>query len=147
MKARLRHFPISLKRARAFVGKEHRHIKKTAGGKFAIGARFKDELVGVVIVGRTTGPNQDEEVVAEITRLATNGKRNACSFLIRRARRAIQAMGYQRLITYNRRGESGASLRGAGCVPEAPVRARQWNRKKRPRAAHEAVDKVRWRVA
>lgn len=145
---RLQLLPISLWEARAFVGKEHRHRKKIRGGKFALGATFKGQLVGVVIVGRTTGPTSDR-LRAEVTRLATNGHHNACSFLYRRARRVVQAMGYTSLKTYNLTTESGASLRAIGAQREFFVKAREWNRRKRPRAhqgGSQSVDKWRWEL-
>ena len=52
MAKNLKIVPLSLKEANEFVTKYHRHNKKCQGYKFSLGAIFKNELVGVVIVGR-----------------------------------------------------------------------------------------------
>ena len=52
MNSKLHPTPIALREANEFVRNFHRHNKPTQGGKFAIGAVYDDELVGVAIVGR-----------------------------------------------------------------------------------------------
>ncbi len=56
-----------------------------------------------------------------MTRLVTNGHRNACSFLYARAARAAEAMGARSIQTFTREAEGGASLRAAGWTLEAVV--------------------------
>jgi hypothetical protein len=73
----------------------------------------------------------------EVTRVATDGTKNACSALYGAAWRAAKALGYHRLVTYTQEGESGASLRGAGwkvigqrkarCGWDTPARHREGN--------------------
>jgi hypothetical protein len=84
------------------------------GALFALGVEKGGELVGVAIVGRPVGRGLQDGRTVEITRVATDGTRNACSFLYGRCRRAAAALGYRRVITYTRQDESGASPRAAG---------------------------------
>lgn len=125
--------PLGLKEANRFVGLEHRHVGPVVGYRFAIGATLNTELVGVAIVARTTGRGLHSPMRAEITRLATNGTRNACSFLYQRAKRIVQLMGYTSLKTYTRTDESGASLAAIGACCEAELKARSWERSSKNR--------------
>jgi hypothetical protein len=91
-------------------------------------------LVGVATVGRPVARHMDDGLTAEVTRTCTTGVSNANSKLYGAAWRAARGMGYQRLITYTHDGETGASLRAAGLVPVAPLRARPgWTTSSRPR--------------
>jgi hypothetical protein len=77
---RLRVVPVDLKTANEFVRRRHRHSRPVVGYKFAVGV--EDEtgtLRGVAIVGRPVAPKLDDGLAAEITRLCTDGARNACS--------------------------------------------------------------------
>jgi hypothetical protein len=135
MSARLELVPINLRDANAFVGVEHRHCDPVVGHKFALGCRADGKLCGVVIVGRTTARGIHTSLTAEVTRLATDGTWNSCSFLYARAKRVVQAMGYTSLKTYTRVDESGGSLRAIAACCEAELKARSWaqSSKKRPR--------------
>jgi len=73
--------PIGLRVARAFVQDVHRHHDAPQGGKFALAAWHHGQLVGVAIVGRPVSRMLDNGLTAEVIRVATNGTRNACSFL------------------------------------------------------------------
>ena len=50
----------------------------------------------------------------EVTRVATDGAKDACSALYGACRRATFALGYTRLVTYTLASETGVSLKGAG---------------------------------
>lgn len=130
---KLTHRPITLKAANRFVGIEHRHVGPVVGCKFALCAFQGDHMVGVVIVARTTAAGLHDDLRAEVTRLATDGTRNACSFLYQRARRVVQTMGYTSLKTYTRTDESGASLRAIGACCEAELEARSWAKSNKKR--------------
>ena len=106
--------PLSLRDANEFVRKHHRHNRPVQGSKFCIGLEKDAVLCGVVIVGRPVARKLDNGITAEITRLCTDGTRNACSMLYAAARKAAKAMGYERIYTYTLQEESGASLRAAG---------------------------------
>lgn len=106
--------PVTLETANDFVRRLHRHSRPVTGSKFAIGCQMAEQLVGVAIVGRPVAPRLDDGLTAEITRVCTDGTRNACSMLYGACRRAARAMGHTRVITYTLPEEGGASLRAAG---------------------------------
>lgn len=111
----LRIVPTDLKTANDFVRAMHRHSRPVVGYRFAVGvADETGKLRGVAIVGRPVAPRLDDGVAAEITRLCTDGARNACSMLYGAARRAARALGYGPIYTYTLPDEGGASLRAAG---------------------------------
>jgi len=118
---RLRVVPCNLRTANEFVRLRHRHSRPVVGHKFAVGVEACTadsgeawELVGVAIVGRPVAPRLDDGTAAEVTRLCTDGTRNACSMLYGAARRAARALGYHPIYTYTLPEEGGASLRAAG---------------------------------
>jgi hypothetical protein len=110
----LRLKPVSLSEANEYVKQRHRHHKPVVGHKFSIGCEVDGELAGVVIAGRPVSRYLDDGRTLEVTRLCTDGTRNACSFLYAAAARAAAAMGYDRIITYTLDTENGASLRASG---------------------------------
>lgn len=140
--------PITLREARAFVDRHHRHHPAPVGGLFAIGAADAGSVVGVAIVGRPIARMLADSYTAEVTRLCTSGTFNACSMLYGAAWRAARAMGYRRLITYTLTTEPGTSLRAAGWRDVAKVKAEGWSRPSRPRVElHPEQEKIRWEVS
>jgi hypothetical protein len=142
--------PMPIKDACAFVNQTHRHHIAPHGGLFAIGAAEAEKIVGVVIVGTPVARNNADGWTAEVTRLASDGSKNVCSFLYAAAWRAARGMGYRRLLTYTLTTEPGTSLRAAGwkCVGETG--GGTWNRPNsgRPRVdKHPTQLKLRWEVA
>lgn len=124
---------IGLDEANAFVAARHRHHKPVVGHLFSIGAALNGEIVGVAIVGRPVARMRDDGVTAEITRLCTDGTKNACSFLYGAAARAAFALGFKRIGTYILTSEPGTSLTAAGWRQIAEVRGRSWSCASRPR--------------
>ena len=125
--------PITLAEANEFVRQHHRHHEPVVGHKFSIGAAKGDEIVGVVIVGRPVSRARDDGATLEVTRLCTDGTRNACSFLYGAAARAAFALGYERLGTYIMQSEGGASLRAVGWKQVGKTKGKPWNMPGRPR--------------
>ncbi len=122
--------PCSLAEANAFVAVHHRHHQPTPVAKFSIAAMDKSgRLVGVVIVGLPKARMAMDGWTLEVTRLATDGTRNACSFLYGAARRAVLAQGYTRLLTYTLAEEEGGSLRASGFTLEAEIKGESWKRR------------------
>lgn len=112
---RLAVVPVDLKTANEFVRKLHRHSRPVVGHRFSVGVACQDGVLrGVAIIGRPVAPRLDDGKAAEITRLCTDGTRNACSMLYGAARRAARALGYAPIYTYTLPDEGGASLRAAG---------------------------------
>lgn len=140
--------PITISDAKVFVGQNHRHHKPPQGGLFAVACAEGETVVGVAIIGRPVSRMLDDGWTAEVTRLATDGTRNACSILYSAAWRASRSLGYRRLVTYILDTEPGTSLKAAGwkCVGEAG--GGKWSRKGRPRVdSHPTQLKFRWEAA
>ena len=110
----LRLEPITISEAKRFVKRFHRHHEPPQGALCAVGASDGDQIVGVAIIGRPVARMNQDGYTAEVTRLATDGTRNACSLLYAACRRIAKGLGYRRLITYILESEPGTSLRAAG---------------------------------
>jgi len=121
--------PLTLKQANEIVARLHRHHRPVVGHRFSIGAMVGAVLVGAIIVGRPVARACDQTYTFEVTRLVTDGTKNACSFLYARAARAAEAMGARRIQTYTLPSEGGNSLRAAGWTLETVVSptAAGWN--------------------
>ncbi len=139
--------PMTLRDARAYVDAVHRHHRAPQGGLFAIGLAEGEQIVGCAIVGKPVARMNDDDWTAEVTRLATDGSRNACSMLYGAAWRAARALGYRRLITYTLATEPGTSLRAAGWRVVGQTSGGSWNVPSRPRIdKHPLEPKLRWEV-
>ena len=143
--------PISVKHASAFVAEHHRHHGAPQGAKFALAAWHanlgepRERLVGVAMVGRPVSRILDDGRTAEVIRVATDGTRNASSFLYGAAKRAAQAMGYRKVVTYTLPDESGASLRAVGWNRMGVAGGGTWSRIARIRTeTHPTQVKIRW---
>ncbi|WP_249142713.1 XF1762 family protein [Bradyrhizobium sp. AUGA SZCCT0160] len=130
---KLRHIRVRLPEANAFVSEHHRHHKPVVGHLFSIGAVMGDKLVGVAIVGRPVARMRDDGVTAEVTRLCTDGTRNACSFLYGASARAAFALGFQRIGTYILASETGGTLNAAGWRMIGETKGGSWSRPSRGR--------------
>ena len=105
------------------------------------------KVVGVAIVGRPNARMEQNGYTCEVTRLATDGSRNACSMLYRAAWRAARAMGYLRLVTRILIDESGVSLKAAGFACKGPSGGGSWSRSSRPRVDTSPTgQKVLWEM-
>ena len=139
---------VPLREANAFVLEHHRHHTATRGCLFCVGAAVDGHMVGVVIIGRPVARELQDGWTAEVTRLATDGTRNACSTLYAAAWRAWRAQGGRRMVTYTLPSEGGASLRGAGWRLIGEAGGGSWSREGRPRVdKHPLQAKLRWEAA
>jgi hypothetical protein len=137
--------PVSLADANDFVANHHRHHKPLSFHKFSVGCASAGSLVGVAIVGRPVSRNLDDGQTLEVSRLCTDGTKNACSMLYNAAWRAAKAIGYKKIITYILDSENGASLKAAGWNKEADVKYQSWDRPGRRRNTDAPIcDKQRW---
>lgn len=136
-----------LSTANDFVALVHRHHKPVRGHRFSIGAQIGGRLVGVVIVGRPVARRTDQTQIAEVTRLATDGTKNACSFLYARAARAAESLGYREIQTFILESEPGTSLVAAGWECLGPTAGGDWNRPSRRgrRVDQPQEPKSKWR--
>jgi len=139
--------PIYLKEANEFVKRFHRHSLPTTGGRFAVAAEKDGKVVGVMISGRPIARLLDNGETLEVLRVATDGTKNANSFLYGVAIKIARLMGYKKVITYNLSKESGSSLKAIGACP-IPIPAQSWDRPNRTRKKQPVYreSKNRWEI-
>jgi hypothetical protein len=137
--------PIELAEANAFVAQHHRHHRKTIGHRFSLGAAKAGVIVGVSIVGRPVARGNKDGHTVEVTRVATDGSKNVCSFLYGACRRAAFALGYRRVITYILDTEPGTTLKAAGFRLVGQRGGGSWSCPSRPRVdKHPLQGKLLW---
>jgi hypothetical protein len=138
--------PLTLAQANEFVELLHRHHKKVQGHRFSLGAETGGKLVGACIVGRPVAWKTAQYRVAEVTRLVTDGTKNACSFLYGAAARVAREMGFDSIQTFILITEPGTSLAASGWrrMNEARNDGKRWNSRPGRREDTPAEPKVRW---
>ena len=138
--------PIAMKDARTYIREHHRHNKEPRGGKWCLSVYDGDRLCGVSVSGRPVARALDDGRTLEITRVCTDGTKNACSILYGTNVRIAREMGYTRVVTYTLASEPGISLRAAGFQNCGSAGGGTWNCPTRPRdenrTPHEK--KIRW---
>jgi hypothetical protein len=143
--ATMRAVPLTLAQANSLVSSLHRHHKPVRGHRYSIGAEKDGKMVGAVIIGRPVARMVSQYEVAEVTRLVTDGTKNACSFLYSRAAQAAQAMGFKKIQTYILEDEPGTSLRAAGWVCEGVTTGGDgWTSRPNRRTDQPICPKTRW---
>lgn len=125
--------PIFQDEAFAFIQQYHRHHKKPVGSIFQIAVTDGERIVGVAVIGRPVSRMLQNGFTAEVTRLCTDGTKNACSMLYSASWRIAKEMGYKRLITYILNTESGVSLKASNWKLIGERGGGSWNVKSRPR--------------
>jgi hypothetical protein len=140
--------PLTLKQANSLISKLHRHHKPVQGHRFSVGAEKHGNLIGAVVVGRPVSRGCDPYGTAEVTRLVTDGTKNACTFLYATAARICRDMGFDKIQTYILNSESGHSLMCAGWILDGVTAGGDWNHSKRyagkRRTDQPMVLKQRW---
>ncbi len=110
----LRVAPITVRAARAKVAKWHRHLPELQGGLFACQlVDAEGECVGVAVAGNPARAWQGTGRLV-VSRVATDGTKQACSMLYGAICRAARALGYLEVWTYTLPEEPGTSLRASG---------------------------------
>ena len=137
---------LELDEANDLVAKLHRHHKPVRGHRFSVGAVQDGCLVGAAICGRPVARKTDYKTVLEVTRLVTDGTKNACSFLYGAASRAAKVLGYARIQTFILESESGASLIAAGWEKSDEISkgADGWHSRTGRRNDQPEQPKIRW---
>ena len=126
--------PITQPDAFAFIAQHHRHHRPPVGALWWQAVHDDaGQLVGVAISGRPVARALDDGLTVEVTRLCTDGTPNACSMLYAAARRAAEAKGYRRGLTYILASEPGTSLRAAGWQSLWTTSGGSWDRPARRR--------------
>lgn len=115
--------PLGVRAACAEVARLHRHLPRIVGGLVGVASQPKARL-------------SRDGFTVEITRVATDGHRNACSKLYGALMRASAAVGYRKAITFTRLDEPGTSLRAAGFADDGLTRDQSWSRPSRGRGEH-----------
>jgi hypothetical protein len=143
--------PVSFAEAKEFIRIHHRHCDPPVGWKYGAALFNGRELIGVVTAGRPVSRVLAAKRCIEVTRVCVKDLRphalvaNACSMLYGYACREAFERGYNRVVFYTMRHESGASLRAAGFSPVATSRGGSWSRRGRRREDRKAPGpKVRW---
>lgn len=140
--------PISLKEANEFVASHHRHHKPVVGHKFSISAYLGSSMVAVCIVGRPVSRHRDDGLTLEVTRMCSDGTKNACSFLYGAAARATFAIGYKKLGTYTTPEEGGASLKASNWRLISSTPGKSWSCPSRPREDNHPLGmKLLWEIS
>lgn len=140
-------FPV----AKEFIREHHHHCGPPQGWKYGAALFNGDDMVAVMTAGRPGSRHLDAQGCMEITRVCVKDVEphglvaNACSILYGYACREAFKRGYERVVTYTKKSESGASLRAAGFVPVAVSQGGEWGRPGRPRrSGRNTVPKIRW---
>lgn len=133
--------PIFQREAFEFITMHHRHHKKPVGSVFQIGLSDGEKIVGVAVVGRPNGRRQQDGFTLEVTRLCTDGTKQACSMLYAACWRAARAIGYRKLITYVLSSESGTSVKAAGWKLIGERGGGSWSVPSRPRVDKHPIQK------
>jgi hypothetical protein len=141
--------PLSLAQANEFIAKHHRHHGPLRFHKYSIGVAKNGKLVGACVVHRPVNPTMDDGFTLEVSRLCTDGTKNACSFLLARAAQAAKALGYRRIQTYTLEEETlktrGASMWASGWLFSHVSKGDTWNHRGRSRVdKHPTGDKFCW---
>lgn len=144
----LRLVPVSLDVANEHVAAWHRHNAPVVQCIFRVGvASAEGVLRAVAIVESPKGRGNMDGDTLEVTRLASDGTKNACSMLYGACARAAFALGYRRVITYTQATEAGSSLRAAGyrVIAQRPARP-GWDTVSRPRnnTHYKSVQRQLW---
>lgn len=125
----------------------HRHSGMVVQAILCLAAYKGNVLVGVATVGRPVARCLDNGATWEVTRVATDGTRNACSALYAETRRRAKRAGIERLVTYTRASESGSSLRALGIKPPIRLPSRKangWQNRSNRKSGEPAV--FRWHI-
>ena len=137
---------LELAEANKLVETLHRHHKPAVGHRFSIGVMNDNVLCGAAIIGRPVSREINYKEVVEVTRLVTDGTKNACSILYAAAARAARELGYRRIQTYILGTELGTSLRAAGWTFDVITSGGNWNHgwRKGRRIDQPMLSKQRW---
>ena len=137
--------PIGLKAANKYVAAYHRHHKPVRGCKFCVSVEDDSGVCcGVAICGRPISRYLDNGTTLEITRVCTNGTKNACSMLYGACIRAARALGYKKVITYTLLSETGASLKAANFINDGIAGGLIWTGKRKRDNGVPPEKKTRW---
>lgn len=138
---KLKIVPVELKEANSFIAEHHRHHKPVQGHRFSLGVVCGGKLVGVATIGRRVARLTNQKEVLEVTRLCTDGTKNACSALYSAAARVGKEMGYLKIQTFILESEFGSSLKASGWFIDGHSPGGQWKHTDgKPRRTDQPTD-------
>lgn len=137
---------MELSELNELVERLHRHHKPVQGHRFSIGVEHDGKIVGGASVGRPVARMTDPKKVVEVTRLVTDGTKNACSFLYATAARIARELGYEKIQTFILEEELGTSLLASGWTKECITTGGSWTRESKPdrRQDQPMGPKLKW---
>lgn len=140
--------PITRKEANDYVAHMHRHSGPLPSSRYQLALIDHDGVVhGVAIAGITKARLLLDRGTLEVSRVATDGTRNACSALYGACTRTARALGFSRLITYTLEREAGSSLKASGWEVTGRADGGAWTRENRPcNDTHDLGPKLRWEI-
>jgi hypothetical protein len=148
MAKELKCIPLTLRESNKFVKEHHRHSKECRGHRFSIGAIFKENLVGVAIIGRPINRYLDNRFTAEILRncVLETAPKGTCSFLYAKAIQVWQAQGGKKILTYTLITEPGSSLKAVNFHAAAKTQLFKngWTNRKNRSNEYLKIQKIRW---
>ena len=143
--------PISLKEARGYIDRNHRHNAGPKFHKFSICLRVdgEPEPVGVAIASTPKARHQMDGRTLEINRCCSDPRySDVCSKLYGLAIRAGRDLGYTRFLTYTLPEEPGSSLKAVGFRLDGVTSAspKGWDSPSRARHPEKYPEgaKLRW---
>jgi hypothetical protein len=95
-------------------------------------------------VGRPVARQTDQKHIAEVTRLVTDGTKNACSFLYAQAARAAKELGFKSIQTFILQTETGISLKASGWTSHGITKVGSWHTRADRRHDQPEDRKVKW---
>lgn len=150
----LRLAPCRMSEANDYVRSIHRHNGPLPAAIFAVAVYSEPDAVvrGVAVAGIPKARMLMARGTLEVSRVATDGSRNACSMLYGACTRAAKALGYRRLITYTLESEAGSSLRASGWSIVGSAGGGSWaprNADRNPAYVdtHDTGAKWRWEIS
>ena len=97
------------------------------------------------MVGRPVARKTDQYNIVEVTRLCTDGTKNACTFLYSACARAAYNLGYKKIQTFILQSESGISLKASGWAFEHNSNGGDgWQSRKGRRDDQPTEPKAKW---
>lgn len=89
----------------------------------------------------------DQRTVLEVTRLVTDGTKNACSMLYAAAARAGKELGYERIQTFLLATEPGTSVLAAGWVFDGVSDGGDWTSVSKPNRRQDQPQEAKHRYS
>ena len=120
--------PLELAEANEFVRRYHRHHQPTLFHRFSLGAVDANGVLrsAAIVMKPVARLGGNPREVLEVSRLVSDGTKNACSILYAAAARAGKELGYCRIQTYILEDEPGTTLKASGWIYEGVAGGGQW---------------------